>query len=643
MSGNGIEILVLGDYGPFSEQGKSIGYQVFINGDSYLVDLGAPLFQQIGGAGISKINGAIITHCHDDHKRWFTDVALYFMYAPALRRRMKLLTTDTVAQQVKRSAGPSLNQSLDTASKLLVDIPYEDYVEHIPLGPRARYRIVHKDGLESGSSWLVVDTHGQELGPDRAKIVISTRTGKPRMLFCDPESNEWVEPESFYPFSSPVFYEADQRPLSGHDYTISIINAPVWHGLPNFGVVFETGGERLILSSDTMHNLPLWQSLYQDRRTPAFDLTSRSFLEASLLNGDINDYIERAWSRQRYEEAIASFGDAAVIHDITGRFGVVHTEYHHLSETVLDPARTLLTHSPDTFCVTGWKLMRAGKRYRVQDNAFLERGHDDALWPLDADLYLKSGGRFFAGHRHPEGRFYLYGKDGYHAVSDGPDTGKGTLLFRVNLFEDLNSIYLPHQGIEDQFYLVRPDGKAELVYRDNDGSHGLLVGDLRSRRHAISPVELDYLAQRRVDMPEYDQMRSELQELQRTLGVMREQLELQAAEHQENLQRTMVTTQAEITQLRQTAATLRDALEQEQGMRAAAVRDAVKDAHGEILQLRDTAVTLREEMERRDVAAANLRIEAVSDTQQEIIQLQATVAGLRDQLDRLRNDYEAKA
>jgi hypothetical protein len=641
MIDNTIEILVLGDYGPFSEQGKSIGYQVFINGDSYLVDLGAPLFQQIGGAGIGRINGAIITHCHDDHKRWFTDVALYFMYAPALRKRMKLITTDTVALEVKRSAGPSLNQSLDAASKLLVDIPYEDYVDHIPLGPRARYRIVHKDGLESGSCWHVIDADGQELGPERAKIVISSKTGKPRMLFRDPDINEWVEPESFYPFSSTVFYEADQRPLVGNGYTISIINAPVWHGLPNFGVVFESGGERLIFSSDTMHNLPLWQSLYQERRTLTLDLTSRSFLDATLLHGDINDYIERAWSQQRYEEAITSFSNAAVIHDITGRFGVVHTEYHHLPNTVLDPARTLLTHSPDQFCVKGWKLMRAGKRYRVQDNAFLERGHDDTLWPLDADLYLKSAGRFFAGYRHPEGRFYLYEKDGYHAVHDGPDTAKGEPLFRVNLFEDLNSIFLPHQGIEDQFYLVRPDGKVELVYRDADGSHGMLVGDLRGRRHAISPAELDQLGQRRADMPEYDQICNEVRELQRTLVAMREQLEQQAAGSQKQQQCAVAAAQAEITQLRQTVATLRDALEQERGTRDAAVREAMKAANGEILQLRETAVTLRKEMEQREVGAANLHVNVLSDAQQEIIQLHATVAGLRDQLDKLRKDYES--
>lgn len=82
---DGITVKILGDYGPFSRMGKSIGYQIVIGGASYLIDCGAPLFQQIGGHGLKEIRGLIITHCHDDHKRWFTDLALYRY--PRLYRR----------------------------------------------------------------------------------------------------------------------------------------------------------------------------------------------------------------------------------------------------------------------------------------------------------------------------------------------------------------------------------------------------------------------------------------------------------------------------------------------------------------------------------------------------------------------------
>ncbi len=636
MAGTGIEFHVLGDYGPFSEQGKSIGYHVFINGDNYLVDLGAPLFQQIGGAGIGRINGAIITHCHDDHKRWFTDMALYYMYSPAIRRKLKLCTTDTVAHEVKRSAGPSLNQSLDAKSRKIVDISYDDYVEHLPLGPRARYSIVSKDNMEAGCCWHVVDSAGNMVGPEKAKVVISTTTGKPRMLFRDPELGEWVEPESFYPFSSTVFYEDNQRCIEGEGYRITIINAPVWHGISNFGVVFETEQDRLIFGSDTMHNLTLWKSLCEERLEPSADIQSCNFLDASVLSGDINDYIQRTWSRQRYDDALSAFKGAAVVHDITGRFGVVHTEYHGLSDTALDPARTLLTHSPDQFSVLGWKLMKSGKRYRVIDNAFQEIGHDGSLWPIDADIYHKSEGRFFSGYRHPEGRFYVYEKDRYHTVHNGPDPDRGELLFRVNLFEDLNGIYLPHQGIHDQFYLLRPDGKAELVHRDEEGSHGILVNDLRARRHVITPEELDRLAQRRVDMPEYEKIQSELRELQRTLAAMRDRLELQVFENQETVQQNSATAQAEIFQLREAASVLREELEKERAVRDTSVSEALKVANAEIVQLRETASALREEMENKGMEAANMQMEAVSAAQSELLQLRSTVASLREQLDSLR-------
>ena len=626
----GIEILVLGDYGPFSDQGKSIGYQVFVNGDSYLIDLGAPLFQQIGGTGIGQINGAFITHCHDDHKRWFTDIALYYMYAPSLRRRLKLITTDIIAQEVEASSAAALGQSLDAESRRLVDIAYEDYVDHVPIGPRARYRIARRD--DGAGPWFVADGDGRRVSPERAKVVIGPKTGKPRMLFRDPDSGEWVEPETYYPFSSPVYYESDMRPLVGDGYTISIINAPVWHGLPNFGVVIEAGGEKLIFSSDTMHNLPLWQSLYQQKRAPKFDLSSKAFLEAEVLFGDINDYIERTWSEARYREAVGTFAGAAVVHDITGRFGVVHTEYHGLADTALEPERTLLTHSPDRFTVVGWKLMRAGKRYRVENNAFVETARDGKGWPVDADVYHKHDGRFFAGYRHEAGRHFVYAKAGYHSVSEGAKDELGELLFRVNLFEDVGGAYLPCLGVADQFYMIRPDGGVEHVSRDARGSRGRVVEDLRPRRHSIAPAELGQLLEHGV-AAEHDRMQADLRELQRALAAMRDRLELQAANHEADIQRAVAAAQAEIAHLQQTAAALRDELEKERAAMESRVNEAVKLANAEIVQLRAGTGALRDELDRKDAEAANGQQEAVSFLQREVAQLRDTVTALRDQID----------
>jgi len=38
---DGIIVRILGDYGPFSRMGKSIGYQIIIGESSYLVDCGS--------------------------------------------------------------------------------------------------------------------------------------------------------------------------------------------------------------------------------------------------------------------------------------------------------------------------------------------------------------------------------------------------------------------------------------------------------------------------------------------------------------------------------------------------------------------------------------------------------------------------
>jgi hypothetical protein len=43
MSIDGIEIWILGDFGPFSKTGKSTGYHVRIGDATFLIDCGAPV------------------------------------------------------------------------------------------------------------------------------------------------------------------------------------------------------------------------------------------------------------------------------------------------------------------------------------------------------------------------------------------------------------------------------------------------------------------------------------------------------------------------------------------------------------------------------------------------------------------------
>ena len=127
---DGITVRILGDYGPFSRMGKSIGYLVSIGNSIYLVDCGSPLFQQMGGHKIKTIKGLIGTHCHVDHKRWYTDLALFYKYAPDVSRKIFFLATEEINEELFKGSGPAIDRSLSHDSKSIVDISYADYINH---------------------------------------------------------------------------------------------------------------------------------------------------------------------------------------------------------------------------------------------------------------------------------------------------------------------------------------------------------------------------------------------------------------------------------------------------------------------------------------------------------------------------------
>lgn len=484
---DGIHIRILGDYGPFSTMGKSIGYQVTIGDASFLVDCGSPLFQQIRGHGLKRVKGLIVTHCHDDHKRWFTDLALFNMYAPDVFDKVNLFTSETVNDGLMESSGPALDTSLDAESRRVVDLRYDDYINFRPLGPRARFRIVERQVGNGLFTPAVVDREGQLLGPERAKIVISARNGKRRLLFRDPVYDEWVEPEIFYPFSSTTFYEEDRNIY--HDpagFSIEAINAPVWHGIPTIGIKFRTARETVVFSSDTVHDRELWQALCREKREMRLPGSREEFETSSILYGDINDFVERTWSEERYLEALAAFDNAVVIHDIATRKTAVHTDYRRLGHTVLAKARTILTHSPDRM-TSEWVLSEAGKTFVVRDGTFREKV-GDRLWPLDADVFHKEEGRFYVGYRNPDGAGMVCTSDGGIVTLGGErEWEQGTLLYRVDLYEDVGGRYFPRLPDDGSKYVERPDGRVELVRFTAEGSTGTIVEDQRGKLSKTIP------------------------------------------------------------------------------------------------------------------------------------------------------------
>ncbi|HIJ81327.1 MAG TPA: MBL fold metallo-hydrolase [Desulfuromonadales bacterium] len=486
MATDGIFVRVLGDHGPFSTMGKSIGYQVTIGQSSFLVDCGSPLFQQIGGHGLKDIKGLIITHSHDDHKRWFTDLALFSLYSPDVPHRLPIMTTAVIDQELRIASGPALNTSLSSDSKMVVDLAYDDYVEYRPLGPRPKYRITGATPNQGGASLLVVDRNGTPVGPERAKIVISSKNGQPRLLMKDPQYGEWIEPETFYPFSSEFFYESEcniYRDPSG--FTIEAINAPVWHGVPSIGLRFSTATESLVFSGDTAHDTVLWQTLHSEKRPQRLNCTPDEFERAAVLHGDINDYVERIWSAERYHEAMAAFDNGIVIHDIATRRSVVHTDYRNLEKTTLRSDKTILTHSPDKM-TSEWALSRAEKIFCIRGAAFFEKV-DDSLQPMNADIYHKERGRYFVGYKNPDGATTVFENDGILNLGGTWEWENGRELYKIDLYEDIAGQYLPVLNDEQSSrYTIRPDGRVELVVFGDQGSQGTVIEDQRVRLSGIN-------------------------------------------------------------------------------------------------------------------------------------------------------------
>ena len=481
---DGITARILGDFGPFSRMGKSIGYQLDIGQSSYLLDCGAPLFQQIGGHGLKHIDGLIITHCHDDHKRWFSDLALFNMYAPDVSHKISLITSEDVHDDIVKATMPAIEKSLSKDSKNVIDIAYEDYIGYRMIGPKARYRIASIDEGAGKTGLHVMDRKGNYVGPDMAKIIISRKTNRPRLLFKDPDYNEWIEPESFYTYSSSAFYEEDKNIyLDRNGFTIEAIKAPVWHGVTGIGLKIRTAGETLIFSSDTAHDTGLWKQLCTEKKTQKPGMTKKKFESSAVIYGDINDYIERVWSEERYLDALNSFNEAVVVHDVSVNHSVVHTDYEKLKDTTLRKEMTILTHSPDRL-TSEWVLSTAGKTFKIKGDRFYEVvGYD--LFPMDADIYHREAGRYYVGYKNKKGKYRVFVKDGLLRISPEDEPGHGAVLYRIDLYEDISGRYFPKIENKDAVYFEREDGEVELVEFTEQGSRGTIVKNHRKRLRTL--------------------------------------------------------------------------------------------------------------------------------------------------------------
>ncbi len=199
----------------------------------------------------------------------------------------------------------------------------------------------------------------------------------------------------------------------------------------------------------------------------------------SVIYGDINDYIERMWSEERYREAVNAYKDGIVIHDISIRGASVHTEYQKLNKTLLEKDRIILTHSPDRIA-SEWVLCDTEKIFKIKGDKFFEIAGDKP-YPLNADIYYKEAGRYWVGYKNEKGKYTVYEKDGILSLSNEEKAELGTALYKVDMYEDISGKYFPKIEDTDTMYLKRRDGRVELIEFTDEGSSGRIVEDHRGR------------------------------------------------------------------------------------------------------------------------------------------------------------------
>jgi len=468
---------VIGNTSPFSMMGESSGYMVTVNGCSYLLECGSPIFPTLGYQGIAEIRGIFATHSHEDHKRWFTDMVLFTFYNPVFKNKVKLISSAPILEEYAKNSKGALERSLSHDSKRVVDIPYENMVDEVLIGPRSKYFIRLK-ASNGGFQYQVEDRQGNVIGPDKAKIFINPAANRPRLLFKDDESGEWVEPESFYPFSAGQFYEEEQNPYEDENAGLKVkaIKSSVWHGVPTIAFKFTTENNSLLFSADTVYKPSLWKELYEEKRPQKFDTISREEFENGLiLFGDINDFIERTWSRQRYEAALRAYDGAVVIHDVARRNSVVHTDYPDIRNADID--KLLFTHNPDNLTALR-PILTSGKRI-LQRNGEIYEWVRGELFPFDADVYVHHFSSDLVGYKSEDGDYKVIEKNDLLGIVEATDPAEG--LIRVDLYQDIGGEYFPVLMEPNKCYFVRGDGRVEEVTFDEDSSSGRVVTSVRGR------------------------------------------------------------------------------------------------------------------------------------------------------------------
>ena len=230
----------------------------------------------------------------------------------------------------------------------------------------------------------------------------------------------------------------------------------------------------LFFSADTVYRPDLWLQLCEERQPQRFNtISSAEFEKSSIIIADINDFIERTWSRQRYESAMSAYEGSVVVHDVARNKSIVHTDYADIAKAPFQ--HIFFTHNPDN--LTSWRPILTSKKKLVLRKGEVYESVKGVLYPYDADVYVHHLSGDFVGYKSEKGAYKVIEKDRLLGIVKRDEPGQE--LVRVELYEDIRGEYLPLLTDQNRSYLVREDGQVEEVTRAGNTSRGRVVENLR--------------------------------------------------------------------------------------------------------------------------------------------------------------------
>jgi ribonuclease BN (tRNA processing enzyme) len=415
-----IRVDILGDAPLMSEAGKGFSYRVSAGGASYLVDCGANIFSALSKKELQDIAGIFITHAHSDHVRYLADLAFYLQFSGKKPRRLRIITTDRIHAQLRESLMETMDLTLARDRRSVAQIPYEDFFDCVCIGPEPRYHMTMRRMTPGKEPPLaVMSAGGKIVPPSRGKVFMHPKTGRLSMLFKDERTGAWVEPESFYDFSSREFYRAEKRDFWDSGLRVTAVKKGVWHGMTAVGYIFQLGGTRVFFTGDTVADLDLWRRLAEERIARP-NTRSAKFRRASFIVDDVAQYVEQAWSADRMKDLDILYGKTATFHECGGGEHVVHTDYVQLEKlwtTVvgdkLEMSSLALIHTPHRL-VSRFPIAMPGQAYMIEGGRIA--GHEKA------DYYIKEAASLRRAYKDARGKNCIFRKKvgGFEQLVLGP-------------------------------------------------------------------------------------------------------------------------------------------------------------------------------------------------------------------------------